>query len=225
LGGTAKLTLRPFTWEGRFFICRKGYIKLLLLKSFILGFSVSAPVGPIGLLCIQRTLLKGVPAGFLTGLGAVTANIIYASIAAFSFSVISNFLLEHQLYLKMIGSAFLFYLGIKTFLKKPSTKAANLGGDRLVRMYISTFLLMITNPITILNFIAMFAGLGFDKSSNSEIRAITLITGVFLGATSWWLILSFGVGMLRKKIIPHLVIVNRIAGILIILLGCLSFFE
>jgi threonine/homoserine/homoserine lactone efflux protein len=195
---------------------------MLLLKSFILGFSVSAPVGPIGLLCIQRTLSRGRAAGFLTGLGAVTANVIYASIAAFGFSLVSSFLIEQQLYLRIIGSAFLFYLGIKTFLKKPADQAANLVGNSLLGMYISTFLLMITNPVTILNFVAMFAGLGFEHSTNSQFTAFIMITGVFIGAASWWFSLSFVVSKFRNKIRPHLALVNKIAGLLIIVLGLLA---
>ncbi|WP_108670328.1 LysE family translocator [Peribacillus acanthi] len=198
---------------------------MLFLKSFLLGFSVSAPVGPIGLLCIQRTLVRGKWAGFLTGLGAVSANMIYASIAAFGFSVVSAFLLEQQFILRVVGGLFLFYLGVKTFLKKPTDQVAILGGESLLAMYFSTFFLMITNPVTILNFVAMFAGLGFEKSSHTGISALLMVGGVFWGATSWWLILSFGVSLFRNKITPHLSIVNKIAGLLIILLGMLAFIK
>ncbi|MEH7441205.1 LysE family transporter [Bacillus sp. JJ1122] len=196
---------------------------MLLLKSIILGFSVSAPVGPIGLLCIQRVLSRGKTAGILTGFGAVTANIIYASIAAFGFSVVSAFLIEQQALLRLIGSAFLFYLGVKTFFKKPASTAANLQGKSLVGMYLSTFLLMITNPVTILNFTAMFAGLGFDQSSDTGLTAVTLIGGVFFGAAIWWVSLSLIVSIFKNKITPHLGLVNKIAGLLIIALGILAF--
>ncbi|MBS2967670.1 LysE family transporter [Metabacillus sp. KIGAM252] len=193
---------------------------MLFLKAFILGFSVSAPVGPIGILCIQRTLSKGKSAGFLTGFGAVTANIIYAAIAAFGFSMVSSFLLKYELYLKIFGSAFLIYLGVKTFLKKPASNAAQLEGETLFRMYASTFLLMITNPAAILNFAAMFTGLGFDKGLDSS---FALIGGVFLGASFWWMILSIGVSAFKKRIVPHLSFINKAAGALIVLLGVLAF--
>lgn len=196
---------------------------MLLLKSIILGFSVSAPVGPIGLLCIQRVLSRGKTAGILTGFGAVTANIIYASVAAFGFSVVSAFLIEQQALLRLIGSAFLFYLGVKTFFKKPASTPANLQGESLVGMYLSTFLLMITNPVTILNFTAMFAGLGFDQGSDTGLTAVTLIGGVFFGAALWWVMLSFIVSFFKNKITPHLGLVNKIAGLLIIALGILAF--
>jgi threonine/homoserine/homoserine lactone efflux protein len=196
---------------------------MLLLKSIVLGFSVSAPVGPIGLLCIQRVLSRGRTAGILTGFGAVTANMIYASIAAFGFSLVSAFLIEQQFVLRVIGSAFLFYLGIKTYLKKPASSAANLQGESLLGMYLSTFFLMITNPVTILNFTAMFAGLGFDQNADTGMTAFKLIGGVFLGAAAWWILLSFIVSLLKDKITPYLGVVNKIAGLLIILLGILAF--
>lgn len=196
---------------------------MLFLKSLILGISVSAPVGPIGLLCIQRTLTRGKLAGFLTGFGAVTANLIYASIAAFGFSVVSVFLIEQELYLKIFGSVFLFYLGIKTLLKKPADTAAKLDGETLASMYLSTFLLMITNPSTIFNFIAMFTGLGFDQDSSSLATTLSLISGVFVGTSIWWLFLSSVVSRFKNKITPHLSLVNKVAGGLIILLGILAF--
>jgi threonine/homoserine/homoserine lactone efflux protein len=196
---------------------------LLLLKSIILGFSVSAPVGPIGLLCIQRTLTKGQMAGFFTGLGASTANMIYASFAAFGFSVVSSFLLEQQFILRIIGGVFLLYLGVKIFLAKPAERAASLEGNGLIRMYLSTLFLMITNPTTILNFVAMFAGLGFDKTASSPSTAFIFVSGVFLGAIFWWFLLSFSVSIFKNKITPYLKSVNKIAGMLIISLGCLAF--
>jgi threonine/homoserine/homoserine lactone efflux protein len=201
----------------------RGEYSLLFFKSIILGFSVSAPIGPIGLLCIQRTLARGKLAGFLTGLGAAAANIIYASFAAFSFSLVSSFLIEQQWFLRVAGGFFLLYLGIKTFLNKPAEEAAVLGGAGLAGMFSSTFILMISNPVTILNFVTMFAGLGFNQTADSKLTAAALILGVFLGAAFWWLLLSFGVSIFRNKIMPRLGAVNKIAGALIVLLGCLAF--
>ncbi|WP_043931372.1 LysE family translocator [Bacillus sp. EB01] len=196
---------------------------MLLLKSILLGFSVSAPVGPIGLLCIQRTLAKGKAAGISTGLGAVTANMVYASIAALGISAVSAFLLDQQAVLRLVGTAFLLYLGMKTFFKKPAGQAANLPGETLKSMYASTFLLMITNPVTILNFTAMFAGLGIEESTGSQGIALSLITGVAIGTAAWWVFLSIMVSLFRKSITPHLGLVNKIAGLLIIILGIASF--
>ena len=192
---------------------------MLLLKSIILGFSISAPVGPIGLLCIQRTLAQGRTAGFLTGFGAVTANVVYASIAALGFSAVSAFLIQYELLLKILGTAFLLYLGVKTFVKKVPHQAADLPGESKLVMFVSTFFLMITNPVTILNFTAMFAGLGFNESSMTVQVALFLIGGVFIGATIWWIFLSVMVSIFTKRITPHLALVNKGAGVIIIGLG------
>jgi hypothetical protein len=110
-------------------------------------------------------------------------------------------------------------------MKKPSNQAAKLEGESLIGMYLSTFFLMITNPVTILNFVAMFAGVGIEQSSKSGLTDFTLITGVLLGATSWWFILSYVVSIFRNQITPHLALVNKIAGVLIILLGFLAFLK
>ncbi|UPM54065.1 LysE family translocator [Gottfriedia acidiceleris] len=198
---------------------------MLLVKSFILGLSVSAPVGPIGLLCIQRIISRGKTAGIMTGLGASSANLFYASIAAFSFSIVSSFLIEQEFVLRIVGAIFLFYLGIKTFLKRPVKTASNLEGEGMVSMFLSSFLLMITNPVTILNFVAMFAGLGFDQRSTSIGSAFSLILGVFIGAISWWLILSSVVSLFRNKITTHLGLVNKMAGLMIVVLGIVSFIK
>ncbi|MFC3886021.1 LysE family transporter [Bacillus songklensis] len=115
------------------------------------------------------------------------------------------------------------YLGLKTFLRKPAERAASLEGNGLAGMYLSTLFLMITNPTTILNFAAMFAGLGFNKAASSTSTAFTFVFGVFLGAIFWWILLSLGVSIVRSKITPHLKSVNKIAGALIIILGCLAF--
>ncbi|OCA83123.1 lysine transporter LysE [Bacillus sp. FJAT-27225] len=195
---------------------------MLLLKSILLGFSVSAPIGPIGLLCIQRTLDRGIAAGISTGLGAVTANVIYASIAALGISAVSTFLLDQQTHLRIVGAAFLVYLGMKTFWKKPAGQAANLSGGSLWRMYASTFLLMITNPVTILNFTAMFAGLGIEGSGGSQGTALTLVAGVAIGAAAWWIFLSVMANVFRTQITPHLGLVNKLAGLVIVILGVVS---
>lgn len=189
---------------------------MLLLKSIILGFSISAPVGPIGLLCIQRTLSQGKSAGFLTGFGAVTANIVYASIAVLGFSAVSSILIQYEMLLKIFGTIFLLYLGVKTFLKKVPNQAAQLAGESKLMMFFSTFFLMITNRVTILNFTAMFAGLGFGESEMTLQIALLLISGVFIGATCWWMFLSMVVSLLTKSIQPHLGTINKGAGLLII---------
>ncbi len=195
---------------------------MLFLKSLLLGFSVAAPIGPIGLLCINRTLNSGRLAGFFTGLGAATADMIYASFAAFGFRVVTQYLIKQQTWLQLIGGLFLLYIGIKIFVSHPANQAANLRDSNIFKMFFSTLLLTITNPVTILSFVGMFAGLGVAANTNSYADAFVLVGGVFLGSVVWWLILSNGVYMFKTRLLPNLAIINKISGLLIIFLAVFS---
>jgi threonine/homoserine/homoserine lactone efflux protein len=191
-------------------------------RGLLLGFSIAAPVGPIGVLCIRRTLTQGWRIGFLTGLGAATADATYGAIAAFGLTALSNLLIAEQFWLRLIGGVFLLYLGARTFFAKPATVAANATANSLAGAYSSTFLLTLTNPTTILSFAAIFAGFGV-ASSGSTLSAAVLVLGVFVGSALWWLLLSGGVTLLRARFrSAALVWVNRISGVVIFLFGLLS---
>ena len=187
-----------------------------LLKGLVLGFSIAAPVGPIGLLCIRRTLSGGISSGFASGLGAATADAIYGAIAAFGLSVVTTFLLDYQRVLQAGGGLFLLYLGLTTFLSLPSETAATATGQGLLGAYVSTLLLTITNPMTILSFAAVFAGLGLGTGSSNITTAISLIAGVFIGSMLWWLLLSGAVHFFRQRVEKRqLKLVNQLSGLLI----------
>jgi threonine/homoserine/homoserine lactone efflux protein len=186
-----------------------------LLRGLVIGFSIAAPVGPIGVLCIRRTLADGRASGLVSGLGAASADACYGFIAAFGLTFISSFLINQQLWLRLIGGAFLCYLGIRTLLTKPAapTQTAATGGTTLVAAYSSTLFLTLTNPMTIFSFMAIFAGLGIASASGNYLTAATLVVGVFLGLAIWWLLLSGGVALLRARIdLRALQWVNRISG-------------
>ena len=136
-----------------------------LLRGLVIGFSIAAPVGPIGALCMRRTLTEGRAFGLVSGLGAASADAIYGCIAGFGLTFVSAFLVGHQLWLRLLGGAFLCYLGVKTLLTKPTEEGATAKGKTLIGAYGSTFLLTLTNPMTILSFAAVFAGLGLAGSS------------------------------------------------------------
>lgn len=192
----------------------------LLLKGLLIGFSIAAPVGPIGALCIRRTLAHGRAAGLVSGLGAATADAVYGCIAGFGLTFISTLLISQQLWLKLIGGAFLCYLGVRTLLAHPAAQAASANGTGLLGAYASTFLLTLTNPTTILSFVAVFAGLGLASAAGSYGTAGLLVLGVFIGSALWWLLLSGGVGLLRARInAMALVWVNRVSGIIILAFG------
>ncbi|MCD4803699.1 MAG: LysE family transporter [Anaerolineales bacterium] len=196
----------------------------LLLKGLVIGFSIAAPVGPIGVLCIRRTLVQGRLYGFISGLGAASADAIYGAIAGFGLTFISNFLVEQQTWLRLIGGLFLFVLGLKTLLEKPTDQAFSDQRNKLIDAYSSTFFLTITNPITIISFAAIFAGLGLASDGRSYFSAGILVLGVFTGSLLWWLLLSGGAGIFREKFtLNGLQWTNRISGVVIIGFGIFAF--
>ena len=194
-----------------------------LLKGFAIGFAIAAPVGLIGILCIRRSLASGWLAGFASGLGAATADGIYDYIAGFGLIIISNFLVSQQFIIRLIGGLFLCYLGIKTFLSTVSQEAAKTGEVKsFMGNYLSTFFLTITNPMTILAFVVIFAGLGLGKINNF-LGASLLVLGVFLGSALWWLFLAFIASQLRHKLSSSLLQwVTWIAGVIIVAFGLVA---
>ena len=198
----------------------------LLFRGILIGFSIAAPVGPIGVLVIRRTLADGRVNGLVSGLGAATADAIYGTIAGFGLTVIAHFLVAQSNWLRLFGGGFLIYLGIKTFLARPAevdTENKNKSDSNqtpakpgLWGAYGSTFLLTITNPLTILSFAGVLAGLGISDTGGDPGLASILVLGVFAGSALWWLALSTGVGLFHRRITPAtLKWVNRISGLVI----------
>jgi threonine/homoserine/homoserine lactone efflux protein len=192
----------------------------LVLRGFILGLAIAAPVGPIGVLCIRRTLAQGRTFGFVSGLGAATADAIYGCIAAFGLTAISALLVRQQDLLRLSGGLFLCYLGVRTMLARPTDRSAAAEGQGLGGAYFSTLLLTLTNPITILSFVAVFAGLGVGGAGSGYGAAAAIVLGVFLGSAAWWFLLSGGVSLVRDKFDARAMLwVNRISGVIILGFG------
>jgi threonine/homoserine/homoserine lactone efflux protein len=195
----------------------------VFLRGLIIGFSIAAPVGPIGVLCIRRTLANGLRYGLASGLGAATADAFYGCIAAFGLTLVANLLIGQQFWLRLVGGLFLCYLGLKTFLTKPAEQVAQPQENSLLGAYVSTLVLTLTNPLTILSFAAIFAGLGLAETNSSYLAAILLVLGVFIGSAAWWLFLSGGVSLFRTKFgVRELGWVNRISGVIIIVFGLIA---
>jgi threonine/homoserine/homoserine lactone efflux protein len=193
------------------------------LKGIIIGFSIAAPVGPIGVLCIRRTLADGRLAGLISGLGAATADLFYGCVAAFGLTFISQFLIDQDLWLRLLGGLFLLYLGIKTFLAKGAGKEIEQKKGGLLNAYFTTFFLTLTNPLTILSFAAIFAGLGIVNTGGNYLSALILVAGVFSGSAIWWFFLSAGASFFQKKIDAQgLVWINRISGVIISVFGLVA---
>ncbi|MGQ9647391.1 MAG: LysE family translocator [Thermodesulfobacteriota bacterium] len=196
------------------------------IKGVIIGLSIAVPVGPIGILCIRRTLAKGRMVGFLSGLGAATADAFYGAIAGFGVTFLSNLLIGNQAGLRLIGGGLLCLIGVKTFLSKPAEEETLASGETGWGAYLSTFILTLTNPMTILFFAAVFAGLGVGSGDDHYLSAGILVSGVFVGSASWWLVLSAFTGFLRGMFNVHRrQWLNRISGLIIIGFGLFAFFS
>jgi threonine/homoserine/homoserine lactone efflux protein len=194
-----------------------------LIRGLIIGISIAATVGPMSILCINRTLHRGQLYGLVSGLGIATADGVYGAIAGFGLTVITGFLVSEQMWIRLIGGLFLIYLGIKTVISRPTERAAVARGNGYAGAYVSTFLLTLTNPLTILSFAAIFAGIGVGGASKSYLSATLVVGGVFLGSVSWWCILTSGISLLRKRFTARwLLWINRISGIIILLFGILA---
>lgn len=195
-----------------------------LFKGLFIGFAIAAPVGPIGILCIRRTLANGRLVGFFSGLGAASADMSYGAVAAFGLTVIQNLLIGAQFWLRLLGGLFLIYLGLRTFFAKPlDNKITERSGHGLFQSYLSTLGLTLTNPSTIISFTLIFAALRLGDTYGNNLSAILLVLGVFLGSSAWWLTLSLLVGLVREKFTPAWMMwVNRLAGVMIFGFGLTS---
>lgn len=190
-----------------------------IFKGIAVGFSIAAPVGAIGFLCIQRTLKYGISFGLASGLGAATADMMYGILVALGLKSCQEILLSYKTPLTIFGGLFLCFLGVKKFFSKPSSFSDSKsfkGG--LVNAYIATFFLTLTNPATILDFIALFTGLSVNVCGYLE--SLSFVGGVFIGSALWWLLLCFSVGLFRKKVSAEMLkYINYIAGIIIFSFG------
>jgi threonine/homoserine/homoserine lactone efflux protein len=190
-----------------------------LLKGLAIGFSIAAPVGPIGVLCIRRSLRDGMAAGLATGLGAATADAAYGAVAGFGLTAVSGFLIGQRHWIGLLGGAFLCYLGVRTLLSRPVAEAAPGPVVGLAAAYATTLLLTLANPATILSFVVIFAAFGLGAQVDYP-AASSLVVGVFLGSGLWWFVLSGGVGMVRSRVnASWMPAVNRASGAVLLAFG------
>ena len=198
---------------------------VLFLKGVGIGFAIAAPVGPIGVLCIRRSLAEGRQIGLATGLGAATADAAYGFVAAFGLTAISSALVNMKTWLGLIGGAFLCYLGIRTFLSKPAEAAEPARSGGLLSAYITTVFLTLTNPMTIISFTMLFAALGLG-AARDYFSAATMVAGVFIGSALWWVMLSTGAAWFRTGVTPGWMRkINQVSGSVILVFGLYSIAE
>lgn len=202
----------------------------LFLRGLLIGFAIAAPVGPIGILCIRRSLAGGFAPGFATGLGAAAADGLYGAVAAFGLTAVSSFLVAQQGWLRLGGGTALLALGLSIALKRPAQPGADngaspIGADGLAGAFASTFLLTVANPATILSFVAIFAGLGVSAGGGASGAwgAALVVLGVFLGSAAWWLFLAWISAALRRQFPPRAMRwINRASGAAIAAFGILA---
>lgn len=199
---------------------------VVLIKGVIFGMVVSAPMGPIGVLCVQKTVNRGRRVGFMSGLGAATADSFYAVIAVFGLGFLQKFLIDNRHILQILGFAVLLVLGLRIFFTNPVVqfrKQAKKKYKGIFGDFISVFFLTFSNPLTIIFFGAGIAALGVFESERSVIVQLVIVLGVFLGAAVWWFLITGLVNMFRHKFrLKQLWLMNKISGSIIIVLTVLA---
>ncbi|MBS4048809.1 MAG: LysE family translocator [Alphaproteobacteria bacterium] len=177
---------------------------LMLGKGLVAGFIIAAPVGPVGVLCVQRTLHQGRVAGLMSGLGAAVADAAYGCVAAFGLSLISNWLQAHEAVFRLCGGLFLLFMAWRMLRAalhpEPAVSADGSYNERPIACFVSTFILTATNPITIVAFLGIFAFFGIGAFGLSNAMALWLVLGVFAGSSVWWLSLAGLAGAFRQRL-------------------------
>lgn len=192
------------------------------LKGVAIGVAIAAPVGPVAVLCIRRTLLLGPAAGFASGAGAVLADAIFGAIAAFGIAAVYDLLIFYEEELRLVGGAFMLILGVIT-ARRPPPKAGSTVHGSLTSAFLTAFALMITNPITIFAFLGIFAGFGIVSQTLSMADSLTLLGGVAVGAAIWWVGLTSVAAACRKRFdLASLSWLNKLSGGLLIFFGVVA---
>lgn len=198
----------------------------LFIKGLSIGFTIAAPVGPIGILCIRRSISEGRWIGLACGLGAAAADAIYGSIVAFGLTLLSDLIQSQQILFQGLGGLFLGYLGLQTFRSEPATTAASVNRGGYAGSFLSTLFLTLTNPMTMTLFLGIFVSAGIGIQSPDSLHALLMVIGVFLGSAAWWWFLSWGASSLKDRLSQNwLRQLNRGSGILIAGFGVYQLFR
>ncbi|MBO5803640.1 MAG: LysE family transporter [Bacteroidales bacterium] len=200
-----------------------------LIKGIIVGLGASIPLGPIGILCIQRTLSKGKWSGFATGMGAAISDIIFSAIALLGLAFVNDFLTTYREWVMLFGGAIVAGFGLKIFITNPikQIKRVQEGNHQYIQDFASSFIMTITNPGAIFLIIGMFAFIGIDSGSYEfGLVLAPALLGVFIGTLGWWFTLSTVINMFRNKFrLKQLLVTNWIAGTIIMAIGIVTLFE
>ncbi|HJZ24108.1 MAG TPA: LysE family transporter [Candidatus Babeliales bacterium] len=199
-------------------------ISSLFLRGFIIGILIAVPVGPIGILCMRRTLLYGYISGLASGFGAATADSFYAIVAAFGLTFISDFFLLYHQYLRILGGFIIALFGLRTIRIKSQPVNLTATHTNIFGDYFSTLMLTLTNPLTLGVFATLFASFGLGDEQLSLFKSLRLIIGVFVGSALWWLFLSTGMSIARAKIhASFLYQLHKLSGLILLVVGIFLF--
>lgn len=196
-----------------------------LIKGFIVGIGASIPLGPLGVMCVQKTLSKGKFSGFITGLGASLTDTVFAAFAILSLALIQEFVTNNEVSVLFYGGLAVIAIGLKIFLTNPVEQIRqSKGGKRLLEDFISSVIMTVTNPGAVFLILGLFAFVGLDVDGNSSVNVIlAALAGVFLGANTWWVVLTVSINIFRDKFkLRQLVLINKVAGVIIMALGLIS---
>jgi threonine/homoserine/homoserine lactone efflux protein len=188
----------------------------LFFEGILFGFLIAVPVGPIGLLCINRALSGGAAYGLLSGLGIATGDAIAGGVAALGLTLVYSFLVSQQSWLHIASGLFLCYLGFRTFMVRPARPETSAAVNGFIGAYSSTFLLTLSNPVTILSFFAIYAGWNLESLRGEYFPAFLLMLGIFFGSALWWVLLAVGLLLFREKFTDQaLNWVHKVSGVVI----------
>jgi len=197
-----------------------------LLHGMLVGLSIAAPIGPMSIVCMQRTVSKGSMYGFASGLGNSVAIALYGALAAFGMTAITTFLVHQEVVIHLIGGLFLLYLGLKAVFSRPAEQVLSVVSRSIGGEILSSFLLSLVNPMTIVLFAAAFTSIGLGGTQSNGSSTLLVVLGVFWGSILWWGLLISGISLLRSKLLRNtgwMVWINRISGGILTFLGATSF--
>ncbi len=199
-----------------------------LIKGLLLGLLVSVPLGPVGVMCIQRTINRGLKSGVVTGLGAAVADTFYAILAGVGFGFIVSFINREKYWIQLIGAVIIIVIAIRTFYTNPAVEMRKMRNKKTNPMeeFLSVFFITLSNPVPFFVFLASFAGFNMLEENTNILSGILLIGGVFVGAMGWWYILCFGISKFRDKIrLKNIWWLNKIMGVVIFVCGLVVIYK
>jgi threonine/homoserine/homoserine lactone efflux protein len=193
---------------------------ILLAKGLLIGFSTAVPIGPIGIMCIQQSISCGRRRGFVSGLGAATADMLFGSVAIFGVTMISDFLMDNNLIIRATGGVLLLVIGIRIMMGKQEGRVSEVKRENMVQSYLTTMLLTLTNPMTILAYMTILAVFNIVAVDRGPLSSSLLVTGIFLGSAIWFTLLTVLAHFLKKRLTDRALLrLNRALGALILIFG------